>query len=272
MSARFANVTTLACKDIVFRRAHATILDRVDLSVSTGEVVSLLGVNGAGKSTLLRILLGLLQPESGVVTLDGRPLSRYRRKDIARLVAYVPQAHVATFPFTVAQIVALGRVPHAGLGRALRAHDYAAIDAALARLDIVGLANRNYMALSGGERQRVLLARALAQHAPVLVMDEPLTGLDYGHQLRMLSLLAGLAADGYAILNTTHRPEDAFSGATRAVLLEKGRVIANGPPYDVIDARSIGALYDVSVDQIDVDRYRFFIPDSSSPSPDPSSC
>lgn len=250
----------LACRDIVYRRSHALILDGVSLTVRAGEVVSLLGVNGAGKSTLLRILLGLLPAESGTVMLNSTPISKQRRKAVARCVAYVPQVHVAHFPYTVAQIVALGRVPHLGLGRALRTTDHAAIDAALERLDIAHLAARNYMALSGGERQRVLLARALAQQARILVMDEPLTGLDYGHQLRMLSLLAALAEEGYAILNTTHRPEDAFHGATRAVLLERGRVIADGAPRDVIDARAISELYDVAVGQLDIERYRFFVP------------
>lgn len=271
---------TLACRDIVYRRSHALILDGVSLSVQAGEIVSLLGVNGAGKSTLLRILLELLPAESGTVVLNGTPISKQRRQAIARCVAYVPQLHVAHFPYTVSQIVALGRVPHLGLGRTLRSDDHAAIDAALARLDIAHLAARNYMALSGGERQRVLLARALAQQARILVMDEPLTGLDYGHQLRMLSLLATLAAEGYAILNTTHRPEDAFHGATRAVLLERGRVIADGAPRDVIDARAISKLYDVAVDQLDVERYRFFVPGhadtpaptSSLSSPESSSC
>jgi iron complex transport system ATP-binding protein len=251
---------TLACRGIVYRRSHALILDDVSLSVAAGEIVSLLGVNGAGKSTLLRILLGLLPADSGTVLLNGTPISKQRRKAVARCVAYVPQVPLAHFPYTVAQIVALGRVPHLGLGRKLRTADHTAIDSALMRLDIAHLAARNYMALSGGERQRVLLARALAQQARIVVMDEPLTGLDYGHQLRMLSLLAELAAQGYAILSTTHRPEDAFHGATRAVLLERGRVVADGAPRDVLDAAAISALYGVAVDQLDVERYRFFVP------------
>lgn len=251
---------SLACREIVYRRAHALILDRVSLCVEAGEIVSLLGVNGAGKSTLLRILLGLLPAQSGEVLLDGVALGKLRRPAIARRVAYVPQSHVASFPYTVEQIVALGRVPHTGLGRALSAHDRHAVRAALTRLDIAGLAARNYMALSGGERQRVLIARALAQEAPILVMDEPLTGLDFGHQLRMLSLLAELAREGYAILQTTHRPDEAIQCATRAVLLQAGRVIANGPPHEVITAAAIGALYDVPVEQLDIGRSRFFVP------------
>jgi len=246
--------TSLACHGIAFRRGQALVLDDVSLSIAPGEVV------GAGKSTLLRIMLGLLTPDAGTVTLDGRALGSHGRRQIAAAIAYVPQSHVATFPYSVRQIVAMGRVPHAGLALALGARDNEAIDAALARLRIGHLAQRSYTALSGGERQRVLLARALAQQARFLVMDEPLTGLDFGHQLRLLALLAELAADGYAILNTTHMPEQALSGATRAVLLEQGRVLADGPPRDVITAATMNAFYDISLQQIDVGRHRFFVP------------
>lgn len=257
------SAVTLACRALVYRRAQARILDAIDLDFAPGENVSLLGVNGAGKSTLLRLLLGLIAPAAGEVLLDGRPLGAWRRRDIARRLAYVPQSHVAAFPYTVLQAVTLGRVPHAGLGRALTQDDRDAIDAALERLDIAHLAHRDYTLLSGGERQRVLLARALAQQASMLVMDEPLSGLDFGHQLRMLTLFAELAADGYTILHTSHRPDDAFHGSTRAILLDRGRVIADGAPHTVVDARAISTLYGVPVAQADVGRYRFFLHDAS---------
>lgn len=244
---------------IVYRRAQATILDGVDLSLARGEVVSLLGVNGAGKSTLLRIMLGLLRPDSGEVSLDGKPLSQYRRRDIALRVAYVPQSHTATFAYTAQQIVALGRVPHVGIGGRLRRLDREAVDSAMARLQVAHLATRPYTALSGGERQRVLLARAVAQGAALLVLDEPLTGLDYGQQLRTIRLLSDLAADGYGVLQTTHHPEHALSGATRAVLLEHGRIVADGPPRSVIDSRSMAALYDIPLAQIDIAEHRFLV-------------
>ena len=255
---------TLACHAIGYGIGHGTdrlpILQAIDLSVSSGEVVSLLGVNGAGKSTLLRIMLGLLKPTQGEVRLNGRPIDSYRRRDVARHLAYVPQQHVPTFPYTVRQIVALGRLPHAGLNGTLRDPDRAAIDTALRRMDVAGLAERPYTALSGGERQRVLLARALAQQAAILVLDEPLNGLDYGHQMRLLTLLSSLAREGYAVLSTTHHPEQALLGSTRAVLLERGRLIADGPPRHVLDAASMSDLYDIALEQIDTDSHRFFIP------------
>jgi iron complex transport system ATP-binding protein len=248
----------LACQGIVYRREGRRVLDGVALQLHAGEIVALLGVNGAGKSTLLRILLGLIQPQQGKVELSGRPLAAWRRVQVARAMAYVPQIHVASFGYTVRQMVALGRVPHAGLGRELSEDDHAAIEQALQRLRIGALAGRPYTELSGGERQRVLLARALAQQARILVMDEPLNGLDYGHQLRLLALLQELAADGHAVMLTTHRPDEALHGASRALLLQHGRVVADGPPGRVIDAASMAALYDVELGQVDAAGRRFF--------------
>ena len=249
---------SLVAQGIAFRHGERMVLDGVNLRLDAGEVVALLGINGAGKSTLLRILLGLLTPVAGTVTLDDRPLAAWRRRAVARRMAYVPQGHAAPFPFTVNQVVALGRIPQAGLGRRLSADDAHAIARSLERLHIAPLANRVYTELSGGERQRVLLARALAQDASILLMDEPLTGLDFGHQLRMIELIRGLARDGYAVLHTTHRPDDAVQGSTRAVLLERGRVVADGVPREVIHGESMAAFYGVALDHVDIDQQRFF--------------
>ena len=252
----------LACAGIVFDRGATRVLDGASLAFGAGDVVALLGVNGAGKSTLLRILLGLLKPGQGSIMLDGRPLHAYSRQQVAAHVAYVPQSHVASFPYTVRQMVSMGRLPHAGLSMRLRPVDNDVIDQAMARLRIGHLAARSYMQLSGGERQRVLLARALAQQAPILILDEPFTGLDFGHQVRLLALLGELAAEGHAVLHTTHLPEHALRGATRAVLLEHGRVIADGAPAAIITATAMNAFYDVDVAQVDAGTHRFFVPQS----------
>ena len=257
----------LACRNILFRRGQSVVLNGVSVAFGAGENVALLGVNGAGKSTLLRIFLGLLKPHAGEVTLDGQLLRDLRARDVAQRVAYVPQLHAATFPYTVLQMVSLGRIPHVGLGRRLRVEDEHAIEAALLRVDVAHLANRPYTDLSGGERQRVLIARTLAQGARILVLDEPLTGLDYGHQMRLLGLLRELAEQGYAILSTTHHPEQALLGATRAVLLQGGVVIADGPPRSVIDANSMAGLYHVALRQIDAGGERFFAPTNNTFSP-----
>lgn len=253
-------VPVLACRNIVFRHGRREVLRDVSIGLGAGEIVTLLGVNGAGKSTVLRILLGLLKPDSGHVLLDGLPFAHSRARDVAKRIAYVPQTHAATFPYTVVQMVSLGRIPHVGLGRRLRGEDQQAVDVALDRVQIAHLAHRPYTALSGGERQRVLIARTLAQGARILVLDEAMTGLDYGHQMRLIELLRELAQQGYAILSTTHHPEQALLGATRAVLLEGGHVIADGRPRDVIHATSMATLYRVALRQIDAEGQRFFAP------------
>jgi iron complex transport system ATP-binding protein len=234
------------------------VLDRLRFALHPGELVSVLGVNGAGKSTLLRALLGLLDGTEGDVLLHGVPLQQYRRRDIAQRIAWVPQQHAPQFPYTVEQIVALGRLPHAGLLRPPGAADRAAIHDALGAMQVDHLADRDYSTLSGGERQRVMLARALAQGARILLLDEPFAGLDFGQHLRLLQRLAELARSGYAIVHTHHRPDDACNVSTRVVLLEHGRISADGPPRDVLDAQAVTRLYGTPVEQIDLDGQRFF--------------
>lgn len=220
-----------------------TVLRGAELQLQPGEVVSLLGANGAGKSTLLRILLGLLPAEAGEVRLNGRRLGDYPRRELARHLAYVPQVHNTPFPYRVRQVVTLGRLPANGLFAAPGAEDRAVVDRVLARLSIDKLADAPYTEISGGERQLVLIARALAQGSRLLVMDEPTSGLDYGNQIALLDLLRSLAADGYGILKTTHHPDHALAGSDRVAILQAGRIVANGPPAEVLSAKLLSELY-----------------------------
>lgn len=238
---------SLAAVGLGFSRGRRTILDGVDLQLASGEVLALLGPNGAGKSTLLRLLLGLLRPGCGAVLLDGRPLTHYTRRELARRVSYVPQVHVPPFPYTVEQIVALGRLATSGLMRSPGAGDLAVVRELLQRLGIAHLAARAYTEISGGERQLALIGRALAQGADFLVMDEPATGLDYGHQHRLLYRLRELAAAGYGVLFTTHHPEHALLAAERTVLLRDGRLAEAGPTAAVLTQAAIERLYGIRV-------------------------
>jgi iron complex transport system ATP-binding protein len=240
----------LCAKAVDFRRGARRILDGVAFGFGRGELVSLLGGNGAGKTTLLRILLGLLAPQGGTVTLDGLPLASLGRRAIAQKIAYVPQAHVAPFPYTAREIVAMGRTPAVGLFGRMGARDDDAAEAALAMLRIAPLAERDYTTLSGGERQLVMIARALAQGAKLLVLDEPMAGLDYGHQLRLLAHLRGLAAEGFGVLMTTHHPDQARMASTRVATLVDGRIDRDGKPAEVLTPDAIRALY--GVDACDV--------------------
>jgi iron complex transport system ATP-binding protein len=242
MSAR-----SLAARNIVFDRDGQGILDDVGLSISTGEVVALLGPNGAGKSTLFRILLGVLKPRSGIVAIDGRNIATFRRRELARQTAYVPQGHVTPFPYLVADVILLGRLPHSGLFSAASAEDHRVVQGVADELGLTPLLSRPYTEISGGERQLALLARAIAQGASFLLLDEPLTGLDFGYQIRVLRLLSGLAARGRGVLFSTHSPEHALQIDCRAVVIKDQKIIADAPARRVITPEMIERLYGVTV-------------------------
>jgi iron complex transport system ATP-binding protein len=243
-------IHTLSAHQISFRRGQRSVLDRVSLQFAQGEILALLGANGSGKTTLLRCLLGLLRPDAGEVTLNGEALSGYSRKKLATIVAYVPQAHQAPFPYTVYEIVMLGRLPHRGLWGGASVEDKKAVEAALQRMEIVKLKDRPYTELSGGERQLALIARALAQGARLLIMDEPVASLDFGHQMRLLECLRELAASGFGILKTTHHPDHALAAATRVALLVDSHIQADGPPAETLSPAAIERLYGVRVEII----------------------
>jgi len=237
----------LAARDIRFAYRGRPVLAGASLALAPGELVCLLGCNGAGKSTLLRIMLGLQRPGQGTVALDGRPLAQRSRRQLARLIAYVPQMHVAPFPYTVLQVALMGRLPATGILKAPGADDLACVHRLLEHMGIAHLAGRAYTEVSGGERQLALIVRALAQEARLLVMDEPLAGLDYGNQLRLLERLQRLVAEGYGVLMTTHDPNQPLSGCQRVALLSDGRIAADGPPGEVLTAAAIERLYGVRV-------------------------
>jgi len=253
-------MTVLRAENLGYRLGQRLILQDISLTLNAGDNIALLGANGAGKSTLLRLLLGLLRPSSGQVQLGNQPLSALSRRAIAQQLAYVPQSHVPSFPYTAEHIVAQGRLPATGLGRAPGAADRDAVSQALAQLGIEALRERLYTELSGGERQLVLIARALVQQARIIILDEPITGLDFGHQLRLLALLQRLAEQGLCVLSSSHRPEQALAASNRVLVLHDGRLIADGAPAAVIDSDLMQRLYHVSVRQIDTAGQRFFVP------------
>jgi len=228
-----------------YRLGGRTILHDLALNLAAGELTALLGTNGAGKTTLLRLLLGLLPAQKGTILIEGRALENYGRRALARAIAYVPQGHVPAFPYTAEEIVMLGRLPFSPFGPFADPDDREAAGAVLQKLAITHLAQRPYTELSGGERQAVLIARALAQGARILILDEPETGLDFGQQMRLFAHLRQLAQSGYAILATTHDPLRARSLFDRAILLQNGRITADGPSMDVLTDPAIENLYGI---------------------------
>ena len=219
----------------------------VNLEVRPHEVLCLLGPNGSGKTTLFKTMLGLLPPQAGEVRLDGTPIATLTRAQIAQRVAYVPQAHAAHFPFSVIDMVLMGRTAHLGLFAQPGEEDRRKAHVALAALGIADLAESEYTRISGGQRQLALVARALAQEAPAVIMDEPTASLDFGNQVIVLAEVKRLAAQGLAIVLSTHDPDHAFSIGNRVALLHDGGLIAEGAPHEVLTPQRLRAVYGVSV-------------------------
>ena len=219
----------------------------VSLAVEAGQVLCLLGPNGSGKTTLFKTLLGLLPAQGGRVLMGGADVSSLSRGDVAGLVSYVPQAHAAFFPFTVREVVLMGRTAHLGVFSSPSRNDREVADAALERLRLAALADAVYTRISGGERQLTLIARALAQDARIIVMDEPTANLDFGNQVRVMEHIQALAQSGIGVLLSTHDPDQAFLCAHRVAMLHGGRLVRFGAPEDAINADSLRAIYGVEV-------------------------
>ena len=219
------------------------ILRGISFSGKAGDCLCLLGPNGTGKTTLLKCVLGILPPQRGRVLIEGEELSSLSSRERGQRVAYVPQAGSTTFPYTVRELVLLGRLPYLEWGRAPGRKDHLAVREALESLDLLSFAERRFNELSGGERQLVLLARALAQNAPVLILDEPTANLDYANQIRVLSALWDLVKRNYTILMATHFPNHAFLAGTRVLLAKDGKILAQGFPEEVITEESMSQLY-----------------------------
>jgi iron complex transport system ATP-binding protein len=237
----------LSVRDLGFGYGAKVVGRDVSLEVRRSEVLCLLGPNGSGKTTLFKTMLGLLPAQAGEVLLEGSPLAGLPRPDIARRVAYVPQAHAAHFPFRVLDMVVMGRTAHLGLFAAPGREDRAKAMGALDALGIAELAETEYTRISGGQRQLALIARALAQDAPAVVMDEPTASLDFGNQVVVLGEVRRLAARGLAVVLSTHDPDHAFSVGSRVALLDGGRLIAQGLPAEVLTPERLRAVYGVSV-------------------------
>lgn len=224
------------------------VLSGVSLEVQPGEILAVIGPNGAGKSTLLRAVSGVIPWRSGSVRVAGQELSRLSPAMRARHLAVVPQARSLPAAFTVYQTVLMGRTPYLGwLGQA-GALDHAHVRLALERARLNNLAQRRVGELSGGEQQRVLLARALAQDTPVLLLDEPTTHLDLQHQSSLLNLVRQLAAgQNLAVLMVLHDLNLAGLYADRVALLVQGRLLANGSPQEVLTEHNLAAVYNIPV-------------------------
>lgn len=224
------------------------IVRDLSFTLAAGQSLCVLGANGGGKTTLFRTLLGLAPRIGGEIEIGGASLASLSRADIARVIAYVPQAHATFFPFSVRDIVLMGRAARIGVFDAPTAKDRECADAALETLGLTPLADRPYTEISGGERQLTLIARALAQDPHILVLDEPTASLDLGNQVRVLEQLLTLARSGRALLFASHDPDHAFACADRALVLHNGALAALGPPQETLTPALLKSVYCVAVE------------------------
>ena len=239
---------TLEVKNLQFAYKKNPVLTGVDFSAESGQCVCLLGQNGAGKTTLFRCLLGLLGNYHGEIYLDGIKGAHLTARQLAKMIAYIPQAHAPMFNYNVFETVLMGtnilRDKLRSPGRDERGIAWEMLEL----MNITHLAERGYAEISGGERQLALIARALAQKSRILVMDEPTANLDYGNQFRVMRQVQQLAKQGYLVVLSTHNPEHALLYADKVLVLKEGVAMMYGEPEDVLSPALIERVYGVSVD------------------------
>jgi iron complex transport system ATP-binding protein len=226
-----------------YPRAMAPAVHHVSLTLGAGELVVVAGPNGSGKSSVFRALLGIIAPEQGRVLVDDRPVASWRRSDLARVVAALPQREEPVFPLHVRDAVLMGRWARLGPVAPVTSHDRAALDRAMARCNLVDLADRGTDTLSGGEWQRVRVARALAAEPRFLLLDEPGTALDLAHEMALFELLRALVAEGIGVLAITHHLNLALRYADRVVLFDRGAVAADGAPSEVLTEALLSRVF-----------------------------
>ena len=249
-------------QNLSFSYGDRPVLHDISFRVEKGEFLSILGPNGVGKSTLFRCVLGLLSGYTGQVLVDGADSRSFSVREAARHIAYIPQSSHPIFNYSVFDIVLMGRTSGLSTFRSPKKQDAELCRWALEKVGIPHLSDRCFHRLSGGEQQLVLIARALVQKAPILMLDEPTASLDFGNQLRVLEQCRNLAREGYTVIQTTHNPEQSYRYSDRILTIQQGRVLAEGTPKEVLTEKTIRALYGVEVDVVSLrdDRARICLP------------
>ncbi|HFF1655880.1 TPA: ABC transporter ATP-binding protein [Providencia rettgeri] len=238
-------MTIMTLNNVAIGYHNTTIIDGINLSLPEKEITCLLGANGCGKTTLMKTLLGLLPAIHGEILLNNQSIKTLKQRDIARVIAYVPQAHDTPFTFTVLDMVMMGLTPHISLFSVPGDSEKNQALQQLERLNIPHLANRLYSTLSGGEKQLVLIARALIQKTLLLIMDEPAASLDFGNQIRLLEQIEKLKAHGMTVLMSTHHPQHAAAIADNVILLDKQQKARQGLSKSMLTLTNLAALYNV---------------------------
>jgi len=233
-----------AC-NINFSYGSGFSVDGLSFATGGGEIIGLVGPNGAGKSTLLKMLAGLLVPESGKVLLEGTDLKQLNERTIAKSVAYLPQQRRVYWALSVRRVVALGRLPHLRQFRGLSPDDHRFVDDAMKLMDLADYAERPVSMLSGGEQARIFVARALAQDTEIILADEPVAGLDPGHQLELFKVFRDLARSGHIIITALHDLSLAARFCSSVLVMQSGRLRGYGPPGEVLSEDLLGDVYGI---------------------------
>ena len=236
-----------------YYRQDQMVFDDVSISVHSGEVVTLLGPNGAGKSTLLNCLAGLFPPKSGQILLAEKPLEQTPARVVAQKIAYVPQNISVTYGYSVREYLVMGAAPRLGMFETPEACDYERVDKAIATLKLEKLATRTVDTLSGGERQRVAIARAIVQDPDLILLDEPTSALDYGNQIRVMRTIKRLSDYGYAIIMTTHNPDQPILLGGSVATLDREGTVAVGSVEEVLTSERLTQLYDTRLHLVYID-------------------
>ena len=235
----------LSVYSLCFSYHTAPLLRDIRFSLDTGSFVCVLGKNGAGKSTLFQCILNLQKNYTGTISLDGKDIKNFKEKELAKSIAYIPQLHKQNFSFSV--FVLMGTTASLSPFSTPKEEQKETAMEALRLMNMEKYASRSFSHLSGGEQQMVLIARALAQQAPILIMDEPCSSLDYGNQIRLLKKLKQLSALGYLVLLSTHNPEHAFLFADKVLVLHNGTAMALGSPKEVLTASLLEEIYSIPI-------------------------
>ena len=250
----------LKLEDIHFSYGAKKILCGVSLDVPAGSVCGIFGPNGSGKTTLFRCCLRFVRPRSGTIRVNGKDIVSCDIARLARYIAYVPQEHTPVFPFTVREIVAMGRTPHMGGFFRLGAKDKAVVEQAMDITGVRAFADEPLPALSGGQRQLTALARAFAQQAPLMLLDEPTSALDFNNQMIVWRALRRIAAEGVTVLVCCHDPNHILWYCDKAAVLHQGRIMAAGKSKDILTSDVLRELYNTDIEVCSIDGRPFARP------------
>ena len=242
----------LRAEDIHFSYKKEETLKGISFCADEGDFVCVLGSNGCGKTTLFKCLLGIYKIQKGDILIEGKSIRKFRIKDLARKIAYIPQAHIPTFNYSVLDAVLMGRNAYVETFKSPKKEDVDRAVDALEQLGIAHLSDKGYSEISGGERQLVLIARAITQDSRILLMDEPTSNLDYGNQMLVLKEVRKLADDGYTVIMSTHNPDQAFMFGNKTVIIKDGKVLREGRTQDIINDQVLKEVYHIDLDLVDV--------------------